>query len=376
MNTINPVRPYVNLKNEPIQPQTVATEPAVSFKGHIGDTLLREAAAKKTVPTVETIFSKIKSTFGVSADKTKDVLESFVGKIKGLTTENAALKEELATTVSSMRQKEQAARAEFADMERNLRNSFSETLESKNSEIATKDAKIAELQKYEGMAKVKSVEELDEILPAQFLDILKEAKESEKKAQDSLLDFVFTGKGQEEFLAQIERSNNILRARKSGIEQMPEMRNAYQESQLHIGYDPVIVSQRMLERALKYSPRGTQISYPPIEKVVTDNFNAITKPMITDGRHYGSLNVVLTDVKKYFSEAEKNHNELLKKGYEFTGRHEFKGVPYNSYVNKSEGTVYDITLDDLSYHNFGYARVTDSNGRVSSVSKFWETIKK
>lgn len=375
MNTISPIRSYMSLKNEPIEPQPTQTtpEPAVSFKGTIGDTLLREAATNKTVPTVETIFSKIKSTFGVSADKTKDVLESFVRKIKSLTNENANLREQLSTTTSAMKQNEQTAKDELANMEQWWRDSLAKTLEQKNAEIAEKDAKIADLQKYEGMAKVKSVEELDEILPEEFLELIKEAKESEKKAQDSLLEYVFTGKGQEEFLAQIERSNKILKAKMTGIEKMPEMAAAYKDSQLPLGFDPIFAAVSMLRNALINSEKGLQIMYPPVSKLVEENFNAITAPMRKTNTRYAPTSKCLDDVKDFYNRITDNSKKLTNQGYKLVERSEFNGRQYYSFINSKDGSKLDIFRDDLSAGFFGLARRTDSQGNVTSLcNKEWE----
>lgn len=377
MNTISPIRPYMGLKNEPLEPQSAqstqtAPETAVSFKGTIGDTLLKEAAANKTVPTVETIFSKIKSTFGVSADKTKDVLESFVGKIKSLTSENANLREQLSTTVNSMEQNEQNAKNELANMEQWWRDSFAKTLEQKNTEIAEKDAKIADLQKYEGMAKVKSVEELDEILPEQFLEILKEAKESEKKAQDSLLEYVFTGKGQEEFLAQIERSNKILKAKMAGIEEMPEMAAAYKDSHLKLGFDPIYVAKYMLKEALINSEKGLQIMYPPVSKLVEENFNAITAPMRNKNTTYAPTSKCLDDIKTFYNGITANSKELAKKGYKLIEQSELNGRQYYSFINSKDGSKLDIFKDDLSAGWFGMARIIDAQGNIKTLNKDWK----
>lgn len=375
MNTISPIRPYVSLKNEPTQSQTVPTEQTpVAFKGALGDSLLREVAVNKSIPTVDTIISKIKSTFGISTDKTKDVLESLLGKIKSMTTENTELKEKLLATTNTMKAKEEQARAEFAEHERNLRSSFAKSFEEKNAELAQKDAKIAELQKYEGMAKVKSVDELDEISPEQFLEILKEAKESAKKAQASLLNYLFKGNGQEEFLAQIERNNQILKARESGIESIPEIAEAYKKAGTSIiGWDPVWTAQKMVKDTLINSEEGSKICYPPIKKVVAENMDALLTPMqdTKSLKHYDSSEKVLTEVTDFFTNLNKNKNKLEKEdGYIFDGKAEFNEKPYYSF-HKNDGEKYDIFLDDLAYGWFVCARVTKADGSGYCMNNKW-----
>ena len=120
MNTINPVRPYVSLRNNP-QPTTEQTTQAPAFKGALGDKVVKELANKKTL-TAAGIVAMAASLIGLSKDKVNDIVDSLVDRIYGLQNKNDALTKELQETKESSMQKENNMRAEFAEQERNLRN--------------------------------------------------------------------------------------------------------------------------------------------------------------------------------------------------------------------------------------------------------------
>ena len=84
VNSVSLVKPYSVISDDATQ-QPINTNPkSVNFKGAIGDSLLKEVTTSKTVPSIDTVLSRIKGTFGLSADKTKDVLESFRDMIEKL----------------------------------------------------------------------------------------------------------------------------------------------------------------------------------------------------------------------------------------------------------------------------------------------------
>lgn len=366
MNSINAVRPYTTLKIEPTQTQPLTTESAPAFKGKIGDKFLKEVEAGKIEPSVNTIFSKIKSTFGISTDKTKDVMESFLNEIQKLTSENKRLEKNMSIIAKSINEYGTRAEKRLVDM----RKGFSDLLEQKNAELKAKDTKIAELTKYKAMAHVKSIEELNDVLPEEFLEIIKEAKNSEIKAQDSLLNFLFKGEGQEEFLAQMERDGKIRKAISNGILEVPGMNEAYNKSGMILGRGlPIDVAQRMVEDALIRSEEGSKILYKPIENVVVKNMDAILKPMErTDSFHNKTSEDVLNEVKEFFIDLQKNKAKFESAGRVFEGRGEIDGRPYYTFSNEN-GEKIDILLRDLRNGSLGLTRITTADGTIGGLNK-------
>lgn len=373
MNTINPVRPYVTMKNNPQTPNTQPTQPqAPAFKGVIGDKVVKQIAAKEAV-TVAGIVALAAGMIGLNKDKVSDMVESFVNRIKGLQTENESLTQQLKQEKTRAAQEKEAAMREFAEDKQRMQDGITHALVEKNLEIEEKDAKIAELKKYEAMAKVKSVDELDIVSPEQFLELLQEAKEAQPIAEQSLLNYLFKGNGQEEFLAQLERSNKILKAREDGITNILEMQEAYENSKLPLGMGSVHVTQTIAERVLKRNEAGTQICYLPVRKVITDNLDALLQPMKKNGYYYNDTSKIINDVVDFHTKLANGKNDLIKRGFEFTGKqvHE-NGRPYYSFNNVRENTKYDIFLEDLAYGNYGFGRTTFANGKVSTNSKAWD----
>ena len=373
MNTINPVRSYVNIRNNP-QPTTSPVPQTPAFRGALGDKVVKEIANKKAL-TATGIVAMASGLIGLSKDKINDIVDSLVDRIYGLQNQNDTLVKENKETRNNADQKEINMRAEFAENERRLRDSFSTTLQQKTAEIAEKDAKIAELQKYEGMAKVKSVDELDIVSPEQFIELLKEAKDAEQKAEQSLLNYLFNGNGQEEFLAQMERSNKILKARSSGITEIPEMKEAFEGLKMTIGFDPAYVAQEMMEKALKHNEKGAQVNYAPIRKQLQENADAIINPMMNKKYCNNTSNEdILKEVSKFYKKLDSNKVKLMNEGWKFEQRNvNSKNRPYYTFVN-NKNEKYDLYVEDLAYGSFGFGRKTLADGTVFSHMRedYWE----
>lgn len=372
MNTINPVRSYMNLRNNQQTPNTQPQAPA--FKGDIGKRVVEEIAYKKTL-TIASILAMLGGVIGLSKDKVSDVLESLIDRIKTLQTDNASLVNEKA----NLEKQNTIAQNEIKKVRQEsvtLSNRTSSIIEAKDVEISAQKARIKELEKYAAMAKVKSVDELDIISPEQFLELLKEAKEAQPKAEQSLLNYLFNGNGQEEFLAQMERSNKILKARSSGIAEIPEMKEAFEGLKMTIGFDPAYVAQQMMEKALKHNEKGAQVNYAPIRKQLQENADAIINPMMNKNYYYKSSNeTILKEVADFYKELAYQKEVIMKeRNLKFEQRNiNSKNRPYYSFVN-NQNEKFDIYLEDLARGNLGYGRWTYADGSVDSWTKngYWE----
>ena len=296
MNSITSIKPNPSFNIPKTTSSKIPQSP--TFKGTLGKKVVQKIVNKEAL-TITGVLAMLAGFIGLNKEKVADVIEELINKIKGLQSENEDLKEELGNVNVLAHQKEQDAMAEFAKETQRLRESFSIDLQKKNAEIAQKDAKIAELQKYEAMAKVKSVDELDIVSPEQFIELLKEAKEAMPKAKESAVTYLFTGQGQEEFLAQIERNNKILKAKKDGITKIPELDKAYNEAKTFVGFEPVYIAQKIITSALRENEKATQINYPAIKAQVLKNMNAILEPMMIKGFGYETNDPL--DVTKWSS---------------------------------------------------------------------------
>lgn len=379
MNTINPVRPYMTMKNDPQSPVTQPTQPqAPAFKGVIGQKVVQDITAKKAV-TAAGILAMVGGMIGLSKEKVSDVMEELVGTVKGLMGKNEELEKqnlELKKTLINTKSEKDLLQRQV-NYNEDVITTYTNEIAQKNDIITEKDAKIAELQKYEAMAKVKSVEEIDTILPEQFLELLQEAKDAEPEAEASLLNYMLNGVGQEKFLEQLERSNKILKAREDRITNIQEMQEAYENLKLPLGYSSVNVVQTLAEHVLKNNEQGAMVNYPPVKKVIIDNLEALTQPMKKDDYYYKSTAEIIKQVEDYYANLELNKSAILKEGYQFVGRKVNKnGRPYYSFYHNQENKKYDIYLGDLACNppSRGNARTTTADGTVytNAGDGYWD----
>ena len=370
MNTINQIHSYTNLRNYQNKKNSNP-----NFQGKIGEKVVKEITTNKTV-TVASILAMVGGFIGLSKDKVSDVLEELTAKIKSLMDEKVELESqnlELKKNLINTKSEKDIAKEE---LEKTL-SRLQFVLQRNAAVVAPKDAKIAELQKYEGMAKVKSVDELDIVSPEQFVELLNEAKENQAVAEQSLLNYLFNGNGQEEFLAQMERSNKILKAKKAGITKIPEMLEEYSKLNFDIGDDSsVYVAQNMMKNALINDLKGTYVNYPPIKKQIIENANAIINPMKTE-RKYPDLSneEVLNTVSKFHEKLASQKEKLMKeKGLRFEQRNvNSKNKSYYTFVN-DKNHKFDIYLGDLASGLWGYGRWTYPDGSVDNWTNkgYWE----
>ena len=206
----------VNMSNKH-NVNTLKRQNTVQFTGALGDKFVREI---ETVVTPD-IMKELKGTFGLKTEKVEDVIGTFVEAMRDMIDKRKLLSVELKSAKAKIaefpKQKDDAVRARESE----LINSWTKTIQAKNEEVSaakaeTKEAKAA-LEKYKPVVAVKPVEEMVSIMPDKALEILNEMVEHKAAANKSMFEFLMTGKGQEEALAQIERNNMLKKASEDGI---------------------------------------------------------------------------------------------------------------------------------------------------------------
>lgn len=363
-----------NNSNNSIKKQYKFSKP--NFQGVLEEQFLKEAIAKKSLPAVETIMNKISAFMGLSLVKTRRMFEALLKTLNDSISENAILNQKIAELSKKISNDEIAYRAEFAKNERELRDGFSKTLEQKNALIAEKDAKIAELQKYEGMAGVKSIEEIGVIMPDRAIEMIEEIKANNESAHKSLFEYIMTGKGQEEFLKQIARNEYFVKARKDGIEKIPSVSTAIEQAANDgirvLGFFSYETACEMLGNCLKTFANGDYIQVPAIYRQVRDNANSLLLPLLKQDEHYPYKTVEkeMQDAKKFQNEIKDAKLALAQKGYNYlseTRRGVSPRESYMTFVNNKDGSIRDYSLATLSGGNnalLGMYRLKDANGNV------------
>lgn len=363
-----------NNSNNSIKKQYKFSKP--NFQGALEEQFLKEAIAKKSLPAVETIMNKISAFMGLSAVKTKGMFEALLKALNDSLSENAILNQKIAELNKKISNDEIAYRAEFAKNERELRDGFSKTLEQKNALIAEKDAKIAELQKYEGMAGVKSIEEIGVIMPDRAIEMIEEIKANNESAHKSLFEYIMTGKGQEEFLKQIARNEYLVKARKDGIEKIPSVSTAIEQAANDgirvLGFFSYETACEMLGNCLKTFANGDYIQVPAIYRQVRDNANSLLLPLLKQDDHYPYKTVEkeMQDAIKFQNGIKDAKLALAQKGYNYLSETRLGVSPNESFmtfVDNNDGITRDYSLQTLSqgYNSFlGMYRLRDAKGNI------------
>lgn len=311
MNTISAVTP-AQVQN--ITPVNIKKQNNVNFTGNLGDKFVHQIVNGTDVKAKD-ILAEAKGTFGLKSEKVEDIMESFVDSLKEFFADKTYFRrclDEAERKIQDFPQEKQNAVDETVTR---LQQSFSQTISAKNQEIAAKDKEVAQMKaevaKYEPMVKVKSVEELDTIMPDKVSEILDELAEHKIEARKSMFDFLMTGKGQEDALTQVERNNQIMKARQDGMFNIPELDKKWnsiiRQEQIWPSGD-IHFTLNMIENALTGHPNGVYLSSPVIKAQVKNNAMAILTPMANGSKSN------LENIEKQLTE-RLNNVEKFHKGF-------------------------------------------------------------
>lgn len=313
----------------------------VQFTGNLGDKFVNQILNGSTVKPNDVI-KEMKGTFGIKTDKAEDIMESFIGKVKQLFNDKNSLTMKVNEQERKINAFPNEKRDAVWDAEAKVRESFQNVIKSKNEEVAAKDKELADmkskLEKYQQVVKVKSVEEIDTIMPDKAIELIDEMIKNKIPSRKSMADFLLNGKGQEDALAQIERNNMVMKAHRDGITEIPEVKakidNDMRNSGIWFNNDSYY-TLNMIEDALKGCSKGGYLKSPVIKKQVKENAMAILTPM-ADERYYnesvGALSKQLDErldrVVKYHDGITKGTEKVKKNNRDYPNP-EFKPVEYS-----------------------------------------------
>lgn len=306
MNPISAITP-ISVQNTNIKSSKPQNN--INFTGNLGDKFVRQIIQGENVDSKK-ILSEVKGTFSLSSNKVEDVIESFIEKLRELSGENRNLSRNLNEAQGKINRFPMEKNNAVYDAEHQLRSQYQQMLAQKDAEVAQMKKEIA---KYEPAFKVKSVDEINTIMPDKALSIMEEMKESKTKAVSSMFEFLMTGKGQQEAIKQIERNSMLLKASDDGmfkIHELHEGRNNLQKDGIYPTLNPTFAIN-LIEQALIGSEKGQYVISPVIAKQVKDNAMAILTPL-EDRRYWNtnleginkSLNDIIEDVINF-------HNNFL-----------------------------------------------------------------
>ena len=256
----------------------------VNFQGVLGTKLLNKLSETNNLEKSE-VFDAMKGIFGFKKNRVKDVVEEFLREIKELRQEIVAITN--------------GKNAKLAEVERlyneKLNNSLlgekqlNNTLQFKNEKIQQLTAEVEKLtkanKKYSLMANVKSVNEIGALTESQLINVLKESYEKLGIARKSMYEFLTTGKGQEEALAQAERANVILKAYKDGMMNNPVIVrkcNEFNKNNISVSYTAEESLKSLIRGALIGAPDSSWMYSNAVQKQMTENAKAIILPHMNE----------------------------------------------------------------------------------------------
>jgi len=322
------------------------TNSVPAFTGAIGDKFVREMMNGNNVSSKQ-ILDAVKGTFGLKTEKVEDVLESLLDRISTLSAESKYRAQQLQDNTI-------AARKEIETVKQDAQNKINQvhewnrtSIQAKDRELAAKDEEVKTAKeiaaKYEPMAKVKSIDEIGTVMPDEAIKTLDEMAENKEKSTASMVEYLLTGKGQEEALAQLNRAAVIEKARLDGVTNVTEVENKInslqKEYRLYYVNNPQNLALEMIGNGLRWNPKGEYLASPAIREQLKTNAMGILTPLC-DNNFYNTdikateknLESIFEDVTKFRRGLSKGKEKLAKR---YPGQ-EFKEeiVPYDIDASK------------------------------------------
>lgn len=337
----------------------------INFKGAIGDKFVREIVSGNDVE-VSKMLEAVKGTFGLKTDKVSDVLESLTKKIVSLVSENKeqkALINSQADKIAEFPKKTEGAVFEAVE---SVRSSMREALKAKESELTKKNNEIEQLQKYKGMANVKSVKEVGCLMPDQIVKLFGEMRSKKEVSLDSMHNFLLNGNGQEEAVAQIGRNNLLLNARRDGMLNISELQKA--EEEIHKDglwiQENVEFAYSMISRALEGSNEGKYLESQTMYSQIKKNAKALLSSLVDEksGWSYSDkdidsyLDSLFNNVKKFHRNFATGQDKMAKEGYISEAIHSVKYDNAHSTITYKDKDGGKRVLSFYQIANIGEAR--------------------
>lgn len=296
----------------------------INFKGAIGDKFVQEMVSGSEVE-IPKMLKAVKGAFGLKSEKVSDVFESLTQKIGSLISENRDQKALINSQADKIAEfPKETKNAVFKAVE-SVRSSMQETLKAKELEIAEKNKEIMQLQKYKGMANVKSVKEVDCLMPDQIIKLFGEMRNKNEVSLDSMHNFLLNGNGQEEALAQIERNSQIMSARMDGMFNISELKKAEEEMNKN-GFwiqGNVEFAQSMISKALEGSNEGKYLESKTMYAQIKKNAKALLCSLVDEKSEWQYsdkdidcyLDKLFNNIKKFHRNFAKGQEHFTKGGY-------------------------------------------------------------
>lgn len=312
----------------------------IAFRGVIGDKYVRQITQDKRTVFTDTLMKEAKGFVGLDSGRVHDIFDSFVNGLINEVKEKTAIQEQF----EKMREEApKRIQEEVKHAEEGLASVFRRALQDKNKEIDEREKKLMELRRYESMAKVKSIDEIDTVMPETAINTAKEMREHRIEARESMLNYLLTGKGQEAALEQTERSNILIKAMQDGITEIPDVAEAIKG----VSYaDTAYFLKSLMELALR-SEKGSIIISPVLRAQVKDNMLGLLLPHADERYSNTGAEGIKREVDYTLESLLKFQQNLAKRKQEI--RNEYTDPISKIVYNQDENRIYLFNNEGEQY---------------------------
>ena len=365
MTTIQPISPnYTQYRNIPIQ--------NVQFRGNlvqeaenVGEKFVNKLLNKEHV-SADAIIEEITGPLGgFKKDKVKSVLTTFINTVKKLFDENLGLKIKLNNANNKINKFPQEKQNAVTEATERLNKSYQTLIQSKDNKIIQLREQVAELEKYEGMAKIKSVNDIGVLMPQQAIDLINEIVKKETGARKGMDRYLFNGdlNGLRDAKAQIERKMLLGEAQKNGITEISIVKdalaNADNDGRTLIYGGDSYTTLDLIKNALEGSLKSEYLNIEPMKAQVKENAMALLRPMANETYCGTGIKNIERKLDEIINDAQNFHNGVIKgkanllaqvgEGKKYLNI-EFKPVEFNPKASKVCLTEQDKTTWTADYY--------------------------
>ena len=185
-------------------------------------------------------------------------------------------------------------------------------------------------------------------MPDEAIATIKQMKENELIARKSMVDFLLTGKGQEEAMKQIERNNIMYKAYCDGITKIPnvekELIQTNKEKHLGICLAPRAYIIHLLCNSLYGSEKGSYLNSLKFKDQVLNNAMALLQPHCEDKYWNTSLESTKQSLSKDLARIATFHKKLDSNLKVIEKELKSNGVQITK-INKLDGDIDDKCIE-------------------------------
>ena len=321
----------------------------IAFRGAIGDKFVQEITIHRRSVTTTALMQASKGKLvGLDSVKVGDIFESFISGLIKETNEKLSLQDR----IDSLRQ-EVPKRIEEAikSTEESLFSAFRRAMEEKDKTIDEYHSMTLDLQKYKEMAHVKSLEELDTVMPETAIATVREMNEHKGEAEESMLTYLLTGQGQQKALEQTERAQILVKAMADGITDIPEVADAIKENNPRFAETRYFLSHMMGD--VLREEKASVVIAPVFKEQIKKNMLGLLTPYADERYSNTGRNSIVREVDSILDYSVEFHKNLaqrrqeLKKEYPNAAK-----IVYNRQNNEIE--TYDSNGELINSRMFFY----------------------